>query len=83
MEPNRLLQFTVRSTQSARQPHTGHDDITQTYRLTGRDSNTSLSISHGDFSALDNGEAALPIAAATWEKVLPRIKELAEERSQL
>ena len=54
LEPNKLLQFTVRSVKPELQPISGSDkdDITQTYVLLEQDGNTSLSIEHGDFSML-------------------------------
>jgi uncharacterized protein YndB with AHSA1/START domain len=81
LEPNKLLQFTVRSVKPELQPISGSDkdDITQTYVLLEQDGNTSLSIEHGDFSMLANGEKIGPGAMTVWDKVLPKIKELAEK----
>ena len=81
LEQDRLLKFAVRATNKAMQPTSGldEDDITQTYALSEHEGRTTLSISHGDFSKLANGEQIRPNAAAVWDRVLPKIKELAEQ----
>jgi hypothetical protein len=38
-----------------------------------------MAIEHGDFSMLANGEKIRPGAMTVWDKVLPKIKELAEK----
>ena len=75
------MQFTVRSVKPELQPISGSDkdEITQTYVLLEQDGNTSLSIEHGDFSMLAHGEKIRPGAMTVWDKVLPKIKELAEK----
>lgn len=80
LEPNRLLRFTVRSTTKEMQPLSGRDedDITQTYALAEQDGHTTLSIAHGDFSKLANGDKILPAVVTGWDKLLALIKELAE-----
>lgn len=80
LEPNRRLQFSVRSAQADKQPISGmeQDDITQTYSLSGDETHTSLSIAHGDFRNVPNGEDVVPVASAVWERALPTIKQLAE-----
>jgi len=79
-EPDRLLQFSVEASDAGRRPPSGldDDDITQRYELSGDDVHTMLSIAHGDFRTIPNGEEVVPVAAAIWETVLPKIKELAE-----
>jgi uncharacterized protein YndB with AHSA1/START domain len=83
LEPHRLLQFSVRASDAGRRPPSGSDDddITQRYELSGDDVHTLLSIAHGDFRTIPNGEEVVPVAAAIWEIVLPKIKELAERQS--
>jgi uncharacterized protein YndB with AHSA1/START domain len=80
VEENHLLRFTVRATRPEMQPTSGRDedDITQTYALSEHDGVTTLCISHGDFSKLANGEQIQPGAAAVWDKLLPKLKQLAE-----
>jgi uncharacterized protein YndB with AHSA1/START domain len=82
-EKNKLLRFTVRAIKSEMQPISGlaEDDITQTYALVEHARRTTLSIAHGDFSKLRDGENIQPGAAAVWDGVLPKIKELAERLS--
>ena len=82
VEPGKLLRFSARSTNPALQPMSGldADDITHTYALLEQAGHTTFSITHGDFSKLANGEAILPKAKTVWDQVLPRIKELAEEK---
>jgi len=79
-ETNKLLRFTVRAIKPEMQPMSGlaEDDITQTYALAERAGRTTLSIAHGDFSKLRDGEKIRPGAASVWDGVLPKIKELAE-----
>lgn len=82
LEQNTLLQFTVRATNPAMQPISGldEDDITQSYALLEHDGRASLSVVHGDFNKLANGEQIRPNAAAVWDKALPKIKELSEKQ---
>ncbi len=81
LENDKLLRFTVRASNPEMQPMSGlaEDDITQTYALTEQNGRTTLSTTHGDFSKLKNGAQILPGAAAVWDGVLPKIKELAEK----
>ena len=80
LEPNKLLKFTVRSTSKEMQPLSGlaEDDITQTFALSEHDGRTTLSIAHGDFSNLANGEKILPAVVAGWDTILALLKQLAE-----
>lgn len=80
-EPGKLLEFTARATNPAMQPISKleADDITQTYALFEQAGRTVLSIRHGEFSKLPNGEIMHPKAKAVWEQVLPRLKKLAEQ----
>jgi uncharacterized protein YndB with AHSA1/START domain len=82
-ETNKLLRFTVRAIKPEMQPISGlaEDDITQTYALAEHAGRTTLSIAHGDFSKLRDGEKIRPGAAAVWDGVLTKIKELAERLS--
>ena len=80
VEANKLLRFTVRSTTREMQPLSGldEDDITQTYALAEHDGRTTLSIAHGDFSKLANGDKILPAVVTGWDTILALLKELAE-----
>jgi uncharacterized protein YndB with AHSA1/START domain len=79
-ETNKLLRFTVRDTKREMQPASGldEDDIAQTYALVEDQGHTTLSIAHGDFSKLFHGDKILPSASAVWDRVLSKIKDLAE-----
>ena len=80
LETNKLLRFTVRSTTKEMQPLSGlaEDDITQTFALHEHDGRTTLSIAHGDFSKLANGDKILPAVVAGWDTILALLKQLAE-----
>ncbi len=82
VEQGKLLQFSARSTNPALQPISGleADDITHTYHLSEQAGRTTLSIAHGDFSKLANGDTTLPKAKGVWDQVLPKIRELAEQK---
>lgn len=77
LEPNKLLRFTVFDVRSPERPTvTEKDGIT--FQLSEEYRKTTLHILHGDFSAMTDGEKYRDASAEIWDKVLPRIKELAE-----
>jgi len=81
IDPPRLLRFTVCDALNVgMRPVSGvpDDEITQSYSLSDEGKGTILSTSHGDFGKLANGEQLYPLVAQLWEKLLPKIKELAE-----
>ena len=82
VQPLQVLRFTVRDRNPEMQPTSGSaaDDITQTYMLSTRGDRTLLAIAHGDFSKLAKGEELLPAVAAHWERLLAKLKALAEEK---
>lgn len=64
-------------------PNTGMEDadynyLTVTERLEEQDGTTTLSITQGDFSIVQDGQRRYADGAKGWESVLPKIKELAE-----
>jgi hypothetical protein len=65
-----------------RRPISGleEDEITQTYALSSDGRRTTLSTAHGDFSKLSDGEKIYPLVVPLWDRLLPKIKELAEHR---
>lgn len=80
-EPGKLLQYTVRDVFDPKmRPVSGlpEDDVTQRYSLTGSGARTVLSVSHGDFSKLADGAKLRPLVVQLWNRVLPKLKELAE-----
>jgi uncharacterized protein YndB with AHSA1/START domain len=76
-EPNKLLRFTVFDVRSAeRPPVTEEDGIT--YRLSGKNGKTILQVLQGDFAVMAEGKKYRDLSAETWDRVLPKVKELAE-----
>jgi uncharacterized protein YndB with AHSA1/START domain len=77
LEPEKLLRFTVFDVRSPdRPPVTAEDGIT--FRLSGKNDKTTLQVLQGDFSAMSDGEKYLDMSAKIWDRVLPKVKELAE-----
>lgn len=76
-EQNRLLRFTVFDVRSPeRPPVTDEDGIT--FQLSEENGKTTLCILQGDFSVMTDGEKYRDLSAEIWNKVLPKVKELAE-----
>ena len=74
----RLLRFTVFDVRSPeRPPVTEEDGIT--FKLSEENGKTMLHILQGDFSAMTDGEKYRDASADIWDKVLPRVKEMAEQ----
>ena len=78
VEPNRFLRFSVFDVRGERPPVTEEDGIT--YELTERNGKTTLRLLQGDFSMMVEGEKYQRLSAEVWDRVLPKIKELAEKR---
>ena len=76
LEPRKLLRFTVFDVRSEKPSIHKEDGIT--YQLSEKDGKTRLHILQGDFSAMSNGEKYRDMSAEVWERVLPKVKELAE-----
>ena len=84
VDPLKLLRFTVCDALNVGlRPVSGlpEDEITQSYSLSSDGTRTILSTVHGDFGKLANGDELYPLVGQLWEKLLPRIKELAEADS--
>lgn len=78
LELNQLLRFTVFDVRSAERPAvTDEDGIT--FILSEENGKTMLHILQGDFSGMTDGEKYRDLSADIWDKVLPKVKELAEE----
>ena len=58
-------------------PVTEEDGIT--YELTEQNGETMLRLSQGDFSVMAEGEKYHRLSAEVWDRVLPKVKELAEK----
>src|SRR5947208_7251630 len=77
LEPNRFLRFTVFDVRGEKPPVTEEDGIT--YELTEQNGKTILRLSQGDFSMMAEGEKYQRMSAEVWDRVLPKVKELAEK----
>jgi diamine N-acetyltransferase len=78
VEPDRMLSFSFR----------GHDadssqQETVTFTLNEQGSRTKLSVSVGDFRDDPEHEKDYPNALTSWERALPKIKELAEKETRV
>jgi uncharacterized protein YndB with AHSA1/START domain len=78
LDPPKLLRFTVFDVRSERPPVKEDDGIT--YELSEKDDKTRLHVLQGDFSAMPDGEKYRDLSAEIWERVLLKVKELAERR---
>jgi uncharacterized protein YndB with AHSA1/START domain len=78
LEPQKLLRFTVFDVRMENPPITEDDGIT--YELSKKNGKTKLHVRQGDFSALDDGEKYRDMSAQVWDRVLPKVKELAEAK---
>lgn len=76
LEPEKLLRFTVFDIRSERPPVTKEDGIT--YQFLEKNGKTTLQVLQGDFSVMPDGEKYRDISAEVWDRVLPKVKELAE-----
>ena len=77
LEPQKFLRFTVFDVRGEKPPVTEEDGIT--YELTEQNGKTLLQISQGDFSAMAEGEKYRNLSAEIWDRVLTKVKELAEK----
>jgi uncharacterized protein YndB with AHSA1/START domain len=75
---HRLLRFTVFDVRGEEPPVSPEDGIT--YKLTERDGRTRLWVSQGDFSAMSEGAKFRDLTAQIWDRVLPKVKRLAERQ---
>jgi uncharacterized protein YndB with AHSA1/START domain len=76
LEPKKLLRFTVFDVRSQKPPVTEEDGIT--YQLSEEEGKSTLHVLQGDFSAMAEGEKYRGMSAEIWDRVLPKVKELAE-----
>jgi len=77
LEPQKFLRFTVFDVRGEKPPVTEEDGIT--YELTEQNGRTLLRISQGDFSAMTDGEKYRNLSAEIWDRVLLKVKALAEK----
>jgi uncharacterized protein YndB with AHSA1/START domain len=74
-----LLRFTVFDVR-ARRPSASEDDGI-TYKLTEKDGRTTLWVSQGDFSTMEDGVRFRDLSDEIWSRVLTKVKKLAESPS--
>ncbi|WP_248737136.1 SRPBCC family protein [Neobacillus rhizosphaerae] len=78
VEQNKLLRFTVFDVRSEEKALvTDEDGIT--FELSEENGKTSLHILQGDFSVMTDGEKYRNASAEIWDKVLPKVKKIAEQ----
>lgn len=77
-EQNKLLRFTVFDVRSLQKIDVNEEDGI-TFELAEDNGMTILHILQGDFSPMEDGEFYRDASARIWDKVLPKIKELAED----
>ncbi len=77
LEPNKFLRFTVFDVRGEKPPATEEDGIT--FELSEQSGKTTLRLLQGDFSAMPEGEKYHRLSAEVWDRVLPKVKELAEK----
>jgi len=75
-EPHALLRFTAFDVPAQGPPASAEEGIT--CKLTEREGKTVLWISQGDFSNIPQGTRYRDLSEDIWERVLARIKRLAE-----
>ena len=80
LEPYTLLRFTVFDVRGDKPPVSEEDGIT--YRLREESGKTTLRILQGDFSGMADAEKYQRLSAEVWDRVLPKVKALAEQESQ-
>ncbi len=76
VQPFKLLRFTVFDTRSQRPQVTDEDGIT--YELSKDDGTTKLHVKQGDFASMPEGEKYQRMSDEVWDRVLPKVKKLAE-----
>ena len=77
----KLIRFTVFDVRSPEKPLiTEEDGIT--YQLSVENSKTILRIRQGDFSVMSEGKKYRDLSAEVWDRVLPKVKELAEKKGE-
>jgi uncharacterized protein YndB with AHSA1/START domain len=82
INPYKLLRFTVFDVNSDEKILAREEDGI-TYSFTEENGNTILSLRHGDFLAMKNGEKYYEQTNKVWDGALPKIKELAEANADI
>jgi uncharacterized protein YndB with AHSA1/START domain len=78
VEPHTFLRFTVFDVRGEKPPVTEEDGIT--YERTEHAGKSAFRLLQGGFSVMpEEGEKYYRLSAEVWERVLPKVKALAEE----
>ncbi len=77
VEPEKLLRFTVFDVRAAQRPAVSDEDGI-TFELAPKNAGTLLRVRQGDFSSMNEGEKYWRMSDEVWDRVLPKIKRLAE-----
>lgn len=77
IQPNSLLRFSVADVASP-EVSLSSDKDGISYRLIESGGKTKLSVSQGDFSVIPESQKYYEATLAIWDRVLPKIKKLAE-----
>ena len=80
VEPNIFLRFTVFDVRGEKPSVTEQDGIT--YELTEHAGKTTFRLLQGDFSVMPEGEKYHRLSAEVWDRVLPKVKVLAEKENK-
>ncbi|MBT2654874.1 SRPBCC domain-containing protein [Bacillus sp. ISL-18] len=78
VKQDKLLRFTVFDVRMEERPEVTEEDGI-TFHLAEVEGKTTLHILQGDFYAMTNGQFYRDASAEIWDKVLPKIKRIAEE----
>lgn len=78
IELNTFLRFTVFDVRGEKPSVTEEDGIT--YEFTEQNGKTTLRVLQGDFSVMAEGEKFHRMSAKVWDRVLPKVKVLAENQ---
>jgi uncharacterized protein YndB with AHSA1/START domain len=78
VQQDKLLRFTVFDVRMDERPEATEEDGI-TFQLAEGEGKTTLHILQGDFSAMTNGQFYRDASADIWDKVLPKVKRMAEE----
>ncbi|WHY87315.1 SRPBCC domain-containing protein [Neobacillus novalis] len=78
VQENKLLRFTVFDVRSEERPLVTEEDGI-TFKLSEENGRTTLHVLQGDFSVMTDGAKYRDASAEIWDKVLPKVKVIAEQ----
>lgn len=77
--PGKMLQYTTFDPNNPEMEDISSNYLTVTYELSGKNNQTVLRVSQGDYSRVANGDKRYEETVGGWDSVLSKIKELVEE----